>query len=185
MGFFLDFNQEHLEHKAVHFNKFLCKVCAIKSERQAVPLSDINFWTFKHNSTRSVGVTSCVSDETRSLNFMSLISHFPFGILSLLLKAGPCSSFWYIFDSLCFSTTITRLLKMNFNHVLYAFLVIFSLCNSFQQDGILRNPSIELFKTERDSCIMHQLSQVHLKELTDTGNKHILYQLELGSLITF
>lgn len=116
---------------------------------------------------------------------MSSIYNFLFSIVSILLKPNPRYSFRYIFDFLYFPTTITRLLKMNFNHVLYTFLVIFRLFNSFQQNGLLRNPTIELLRKEKQTPITHQLLHVHLKELTDTRSKHILDQIWLGSLITF
>jgi len=74
---------------------------------------------------------------------------------------------------------------MNFNHVLYTFLIIFRLLNSLQQNGLLRNRTENLLKKENQTCITHQLLHVHLQELTDTGNKRILDQVWLGSLITF
>lgn len=141
------------------FIEFLYKVCAATQIRKAGSSSfySIHLRALKYNAC----ITSCASDEAKTWNFMSSTSDFLCGILSILLKTNTCYSFWYIFDFLYFPTIITRLLKMNFNHVLYAFFIIFCLLNSFQQNGLLRNPTIELLREEKQ-----------LKALTDTENKH-------------
>lgn len=167
-GFVCAFNPEHEQGVLMTF-------CAKsvpwdKSERWEFLLYSNNFITPEHNTY----INCCASEEQNLRTSRVPFCDFHSGIPSILLKTNIGCSFGDVLDFLYLPPSITRLLEVDFNHVLHTFFILFHLWDSFQQNGLLGNPTVWLWRKEhtwitQQLCIQRNWERWELNSLLRYG----------------